>query len=47
MKDGMGRKENDKYVGKYQHLLYKVIITYSRGKYSVKIHDNNDVMVGE
>lgn len=47
MKDGMGRKENDKYVGKYQHLLCKVIIMYYRGKYSVKIHDNNDIMVGE
>lgn len=46
MKDGMGRKENDKYVGKYQHLLCKVIMYY-RGKYSVKIHDNNDIMVGE
>lgn len=47
MKEEMGRKGNHKYVNIYQHLLYKVIIMYYRGKYSVKIHDNNDIMIGE
>ena len=47
VKEGMGRKGDHKSVNIHQHLLYKVIIMYYRGKYSVKIHDNNEIMVGE